>query len=243
MQRCQTLLALFILVLMLPISNVHARSTRHSPHPPDWCQSPGFYCERVKGGQSCESLFPEARERGIVMRINRTNRPIYGGIWIKVPDNLANSNLLDYAPFTRTIEAPGEKLIVVDLTENAWGAYDAEGFLVRWGPATGGNDWCKDISKSCRTKAGHFRIYSLGSSNCVSRKFPRPRGGAPMPYCMFFNGGQALHGSPGEVMRDNVSHGCVRLFVSDAEWLRYDFVEGPNEDNNYRGTQVIVRPY
>ena len=55
-----------------------------------------------------------------------------------------------------------------------------------------------------------------------------------MPYCMFFNGGQALHGSPGGVMLGNESHGCVRMFVSDAEWLRYEFVDWP---------EVIVLPY
>ncbi|TAK74971.1 MAG: L,D-transpeptidase, partial [Gammaproteobacteria bacterium] len=141
------------------------------------------------------------------------------------------------------IDAPNEKVIMVDLNLHAWGAYDSEGTLIRWGPATGGADWCRDIGRSCRTKSGTFRIYSLGSSSCVSTKFPIPRGGAPMPYCMFFNGGQALHGSPGQVIKDNASHGCVRLFVDDAEWLRYDFVDPPMEENNYRGTKVVVLPY
>jgi hypothetical protein len=35
----------------------------------------------------------------------------------------------------------------------------------------------------------------------------------------------------------------VRLYVSDAEWLRYDFVEGPTSSNNYRGTKIIIEPY
>lgn len=64
-----------------------------------------------------------------------------------------------------------------------------------------------------------------------------------MPYCMFFNGGQAFHGSPGGVIKGNVSHGCVRMFVEDAEWLRYDFVEPPMDTNGYRGTRVVVLPY
>jgi lipoprotein-anchoring transpeptidase ErfK/SrfK len=59
---------------------------------------------------------------------------------------------------------------------------------------------------------------------------------------MFFNGGQGLHGSY-EVVRANVSHGCVRLHVDDARWLRYNFVDGPNMSNGYRGTKVIIRPY
>lgn len=142
------------------------------------------------------------------------------------------------------INPPGEKVVVVDPSIHEWGAYDPDGTLVNSGIATAGNSWCKDIRRSCRTKVGSFRVYSLGSKGCKSSKFPIPRGGAPMPYCMFFNGGQALHGSaPGNVIRANVSHGCVRLKVKDAEWLRFNFVEGPTSQNGFRGTRVIVRPY
>lgn len=45
-----------------------------------------------------------------------------------------------------------------------------------------------------------------------------------MPYCVFFNRGIALHGSP-EVPGYHASHGCVRLFVQDAEWLNESFIE------------------
>jgi len=142
------------------------------------------------------------------------------------------------------ISAPGEKTIVIDPNIHRWGAYDADGTLIRSGLATAGSNWCRDIHRGCRTKAGSFRIYSLGSSSCRSHKYPLPRGGAPMPYCMFFNGGQGIHGSaPGNVIAGNVSHGCVRVHVSDARWLRFDFVEGPNSRNGYRGTRVVVRAY
>lgn len=144
--------------------------------------------------------------------------------------------------FPAQIEAPGEKLIIVNPNVHAWAAYMPDGELVRTGMATAGNNWCRDLGRPCRTKAGSFRIYSLGNSSCKSTKFPVHRGGAPMPYCMFFNGGQALHGSY-EVVQANVSHGCVRLKVHDAEWLRYDFVEGPNSTNNFQGTRVIIKPY
>lgn len=142
------------------------------------------------------------------------------------------------------ITPPGEKVIIVDPSIHEWGAYSAEGELLRAGIATAGNNFCRDTGKRCRTKVGTFRIYSLGSENCVSRKFPLPRGGAPMPYCMFFHGGQALHGSArSNVVRKNVSHGCVRVLVEDAKWLRFHFVEGPNGDNQYRGTKVIIMSY
>jgi len=231
-------MALLILALAIP-STPSAKSA--SPH---FCNEPGYTCVKVKRGQTWQSLFPDEHERGIVMRINRTNAGLYAGKTIKVPNNLSFTDLLDHSPFPLELEeSPGERVVMVDLKQNAWGAYDGDGTLVNWGPATGGADWCSDIGRSCRTKAGQFRIYSLGSSNCVSSKFPIPRGGAPMPYCMFFYGGQALHGSPGGVVRGNESHGCVRLFVQDAEWLRYDFVEPPSSTNNYRGTKLIVLPY
>ena len=142
----------------------------------------------------------------------------------------------------QSINPPGEKVIIIDPRVHAWGAYNAQGKLLRSGLATAGGKWCRDIGRSCRTKAGSFRIYSLGSSSCISHKYPLPHGGAPMPYCMFFNGKQGLHGS-NEVVYGNISHGCVRLHVGDARWLRFQFVEGPNASNHYQGTRVIVRSY
>lgn len=128
-----------------------------------------------------------------------------------------------------------EKMILVDPNSHAWGAY-RNGELVRAGLATAGSSWCPDIGRPCRTRSGSFRIQSLGSADCKSSIYPLPRGGAPMPYCMYFNGSQGLHGSyPGNVIEGNVSHGCVRMHVSDAEWLRYNFATV--------GTRVVVRPY
>lgn len=132
------------------------------------------------------------------------------------------------------IAAPGEKVIIVNPRIHQWGAYNANGQLLRSGTATSGGKWCADIHRSCKTKAGSFRIYTLGGSGCRSSKYPLPRGGAPMPYCMFFNGGQGLHGSY-QVVKGNVSHGCVRLHVDDAAWVRFNFAR--------IGTKVIVKSY
>lgn len=229
---------LITILLMTAFPSAFAKKTKMSD-----CDGDLYTCMRVKRGQSWESLFPDERERDIVMRINHRNGELWPGLVIKIPNNLEQGDLLDYSPFPLQVEAPQEKLIVFDPVRHAWAAYDSNGSLVRWGPATGGQDYCSDIDEPCRTKAGSFRIFSMGSSDCVSSKFPIPDGGAPMPYCMFFNGGQALHGSPGGVVKGNESHGCVRLFVSDAEWLRYEFVDPPEEYNNYRGTEVLVLPY
>jgi hypothetical protein len=143
----------------------------------------------------------------------------------------------DGAPMPQYLHT-GEKAIVVNPREHVWGAYNSKGRLVRWGIAAAGADECRESGAPCRTKPGNYRIYSLGGADCVSHKYNN----APMPYCMFFNGSEAMHGSS-EVEFENISHGCVRIHVSDAQWLRYHFVEGPVAANNYRGTRIIIRPY
>ena len=132
------------------------------------------------------------------------------------------------------IDTGGEKTILVDPNRHVWGAYGADGNLIRAGLASGGADWCHDIHRPCHTRPGTFRINFLGDETCISSLYPIPDGGAPMPFCMFFNGNQALHGSP-HVVEGNISHGCVRVRTSDAAWLRYHFVE--------MGTKIIIKPY
>lgn len=151
----------------------------------------------------------------------------------KISENDINPSTYDYnlpARITTT-----EKTILVDPNVHAWGAYAANGKLIRAGLATAGAEWCDDIGRACKTKAGVFRIYSLGDGDCTSSKYPISQGGgAPMPYCMYFNGAEGLHGS-NQVVEDNISHGCVRLRVSDAKWLRYHFAT--------QGTKVIIKHY
>lgn len=132
------------------------------------------------------------------------------------------------------ISPPGERMVLVDPREHAWGAYSPDGRLIKSGLASAGADWCEDLQRPCRTQVGSFRVRSLGSKNCVSPSFPLGKGGAPMNYCMYFNPYQALHGS-NNVRHANISHGCVRLRVADAAWLRYNFVNV--------GTLVVIQPY
>jgi hypothetical protein len=150
--------------------------------------------------------------------------------------------LHSYASLPSSITPEGHKKIIVDPRVHMWGAYNEDGHLVKSGAATCGSGYCRDLGRSCRTKVGTFRIYSLGSAGCYSHKFPVGRGGAPMPYCMYFNEGQALHGSY-QVVRANVSHGCVRLHVKDAKWLRFNFAEEPTSRNERLGTIVVIKPY
>lgn len=134
----------------------------------------------------------------------------------------------------QTLNGHGENVILINPRKHVWGAYASNGQLIRAGLATAGGSWCRDIKRSCRTRSGTFRIFSLGSRSCVSTRYPLGRGGAKMPYCMFFNGNQGLHGSY-EVVEGNISHGCVRIGVSEARWLRFNFVN--------IGTKVIVLGY
>lgn len=127
----------------------------------------------------------------------------------------------EYAPFPSKISSGN--LIKVDLGKLAWGAYDDQGNLVKWGRASGGKSYCKDIRRGCRTITGTYTIYSKKGSGCRSSRFPLPRGGAPMPYCMHFYKGYAMHGS-NSVPHYNASHGCVRLVPEDARWLNQNFV-------------------
>ncbi|HSW93517.1 MAG TPA: L,D-transpeptidase [Gammaproteobacteria bacterium] len=132
------------------------------------------------------------------------------------------------------IPPPGERVIIINPRFHVWGAYTETGSLIRGGLATSGARWCSDIGRPCRTRTGVFRIYSLGDSDCISSIYPLGEGGAPMPYCMFFHGGQGIHGSD-HLADANLSHGCVRVSVNDAEWIRYHFAA--------RGTKVIIESY
>ena len=149
----------------------------------------------------------------------------------------ARHEVYGYTPYRSRLKkmiTTNERVIIINPHEHVWGAYAENGKLLRAGLATAGYKWCDDIGRPCRTKTGSFSIYSLGDSDCISHIYPVDEGGAPMPYCMFFNGGQGIHGS-NHLAEANLSHGCVRVSVDDAEWIRYNFARV--------GTKVIVEPY
>jgi len=205
------------------------------------CAYPQYDCVKVTRSQSWESMFPDEKQRDIVQRLNRSYNYLWAGKTIVVPKDIEYLTILDIAPFEHRIEPEGEKQIIVDQDKLAWGAYDEHGQLVRWGPIASGSTKCSDSNRSCLTITGIFRIFSKENSNCRSGVYPIGRGGAKMPYCMYFHKGFALHGShdmPGR----RASHGCIRLFTRDAKWLNLNFVELSNEGNNHLGTKVVVKP-
>jgi lipoprotein-anchoring transpeptidase ErfK/SrfK len=208
---------------------------------PGLCAYPQYQCIKVAGGQSWEKLFPDEQQRDIVQRLNRSYNYLWAGKVIVVPRNLAQKTLLDFSPFPLGIDAEGEKQVIVDQDKLAWGAYDEQGQLVKWGPISSGRDKCSDSARSCRTMTGIFRFFSKENEKCRSNVYPIGRGGARMPYCMYFHKGFAMHGSldmPGY----RASHGCIRMFTQDAQWLNHHFVELSSEKNNYLGTKIVVRP-
>ena len=88
---------------------------------------------------------------------------------------------------------------------------------------------------------GIFRVFSKENEHCKSDVYPVGKGGAKMPFCMYFHKGFALHGAD-DVPGYRASHGCVRMFVSDAKWLNESFVDIASDKNEYMGTKVVVRP-
>lgn len=197
------------------------------------CGQDEFVCYKVKRGDTWKKLFPNDDERETVMRINRMNIQIYKGMTIAVPKDQVH-DLLSYAPFPTEIDPPGERTIIVSTTKLAFGAYDSNGTLVHWGPISSGRNYCPDVGRGCKTTKGSFSIVEKRGQGCASTRYPVGRGGAPMPYCMFFNKNYALHGSY-DVPGYNASHGCVRLFIDDAQWLNQDFTEGDGR------TRVIIQ--
>lgn len=211
-----------------------------------FCQAPDYTCITIKPNESWESLFPNTEQRDITKRVNRMNVRLQPGMIIAVPKHLDKLSIYDVSPFPRYIDAVGEKIIYVSQKDLAWGAYDEQGELLWWGPLSSGTGKCSAALGGCKTPTGAFRINQKQDIDCISKEFPiRPdgdNGGAEMPFCMHFYRGYALHGSysvPG--YRD--SHGCVRMFIEDAQWLNEQFVTIPEESNGMKGTRVVVEEY
>jgi len=140
------------------------------------------------------------------------------------------------AYFPEQIKATGERLFVFDPKASAWAAYDEEGRRLMTGGASAGVDACEEnASQSCRTITGTFKVYNKRGAECRSGEYPvDTKGGAKMPYCMYFYQGFTIHAAY-EVPEHPSSHGCVRVFPSAAKWLNEEFMRV--------GTKVTVLAY
>lgn len=110
----------------------------------------------------------------------------------------------------------------------------SDGKVIKSGKAVGGSRYCRDVRRACKTPSGTYHIYSKGGAGCRSSRYPVGRGGAKMPYCMFFTKNYAVHGSY-DMPNYNASHGCIRVQPDAARWLNQNFM--------HIGTTVIVKPY
>ena len=137
--------------------------------------------------------------------------------------------------FPMQIDANGKKRFIFDPKSFAWAAYEKDGRRLMAGSASGGKDFCDDISESCRPTTGTFQVYRKKGEDCRSGEYPlESGGGAKMPYCMYFFRGITIHAAY-EVPKKNTSHGCVRVLPSAAKWLNEEFVD--------LKTEVIVLDY
>lgn len=231
-----------VIALGLPMM-VIANTNEGKPiyYGPGLCASPQYECVKITHGESWDKLFPDETQRDLVQRVNRSYNSLWPGKEIVVPRDLKNATLINLAPFPEKIASENEKQVIVDQDKLAWGAYDAKGQLVNWGPIASGRDKCPDSNNACRTLTGIFRVFSKENVHCKSDIFPIGKGGAKMPYCMYFHKGFALHGSD-DIPGYRASHGCVRMFTRDAKWLNEEFVDSTNEQTNVLGTKVVVRP-
>lgn len=208
-------------ILLASLFPGHALAARYGAK---ICHNPGYYCYTVKRGDTWAKLFTNENDRISAMKINRMNGQLYKGLKIAIPKSFGPS-FMDHAPFPEYGDATGNRYIVISLSKHAFGAYNENGQLQYWGPISGGKNYCPDVRRGCRTPTGYFAIYNKGGAGCASSKYPIGRGGAPMPYCMFFHGGYALHGSY-DVPGYHASHGCVRMYKDDAKWLNKVFTNG-----------------
>ena len=137
--------------------------------------------------------------------------------------------------FPQHQKANNRNVFVFDPNRHVWAVYNKSGDLVGTGRGSGGRDFCKDINKECRTVVGKFTVFRREGNACTSNTFPIDEGGgAPMPHCMFFHEGYAIHGS-NNVPDDNVSHGCIRVAKEAARWMNNNYIK--------EGATVVVLPY
>lgn len=223
---------LFGMAFSMAVHMSYAEETALEHYGLSLCNNSQYRCMSVKPGATWADVLPDPKVRDIIMRLNRTNVSLMYRTWLVLPKDISNLNYMNLSPMPRHITPPGEPMIFVDLGVFAFGAYDTKGDLVYWGPAAGGQNWCDDIHQNCQSAAGVFRVYRKEGADCMSSKFPvQTKGGASMPYCMFYYKGFAIHGSTLIGFADR-SKGCVRLFYDDAKWLSQNFVKV--------GTKVMV---
>src|SRR3990167_2280936 len=137
-----------------------------------FCYLPGFYCKAIKPTDTWFKLWPDPRKREMMMKLNRTNVALDYRGWVLVPEDINHIQWMNLSPFPSQMDTHHQKFLLVDLSLFAFGAYDENGNLVRWGPASGGEQYCSDSHRSCASAEGTFKIYKVGGADCTSNEYP-----------------------------------------------------------------------
>lgn len=163
----------------------------------------GFRAHTIQKGDSLRKLV-SAEYHDIALKANRMDQRNFDGLkpgrQVLIP---VSSAALSYVPVETHIARTG-RVIVVDKVAQAFGAYE-NGALVRWGPVS-------TARSGHSTPTGTFKIGSHERMH-YSRKYDN----APMPFAQQVYKGIFLHqfSLPGYA----ASHGCIRLSMTDAQWL------------------------
>lgn len=181
-----------------------------------------WVCRRMEKGETLENVFGEQWEN--VARFNRIDRRhVYPGAFLKIPKQL--NDIRDYTPMPRYYP-PAEaeaKFILVDLSEEFFGAYEY-GALLFSGPIAGG-------TKKNSTPLGEFTITAYNKIHKSSLyQMERTTEYYPMYYGLRFyvdrDGisywihGRDLPGYP-------ASHGCIGLYDEGMQHTYYKYPDKP----------------
>jgi hypothetical protein len=198
---------------------------------------PALLCAAQTVGYHLESSSPlsrfSARQLALLMKLNHADGgslPRLGRII--VPDRW-NLDELAYSPMPQSVEslAQERKALLVDLTAQAFGAYES-GTLVRWGPVSSGD-------RHHQTPPG---VYHLNWHAPVRVSSENPTW--VMPWYFNFSEGRGLALHQYRLPGRPASHGCVRLLAVDAKWL-YRWGNGSTIDDEtgevvHSGTLVVL---
>ena len=201
--------------------------------PDDWRQPfaiildmTGIYASLAPGGAaSAESGFITRRYR--LVNIFARAEDEQGMVWYLIgPRQWIRQELVaKFAPAERPDEVTG-RWVAVDLFEQTLIAYEGDKPVFATVISSGMADW--------ETDEGVFDVWARLISDSMSGEAGGPDAYAlqSVPWVMYFNRGQSLHGT---YWHDSFgyrrSKGCVNLTISDARWL-YDWMLGaePDED-------------
>lgn len=189
-------------------------------HPSD--KKIDWECRRIKKGETLESLFGD---RWIdVARFNRIDRRhLYPGISIKVPKNLDDIKEFNPLPVEYPPAENDEKFILVNLSEQFFGAYEY-GKLVFSAPAATGE-------KENETPRGEFRITASHRYHKSSKYFiEKTDTPYPMNYALRFYINREgvkywIHGR--DIPGYPASHGCIGLYDEAMQKKQYKYPKEP----------------